>query len=53
MHVHVEREQQVEGGEVERPYTVKFERADSDWGSAEKGDVELGRMEDVSFNEKI
>lgn len=53
MHVHVEREQQVEVGETERPYTVKFDRADSDWSSAEKGDVELGRLEDVSINEKI
>ncbi|BGP12043.1 hypothetical protein JCM10049v2_007963 [Rhodotorula toruloides] len=53
VHVHVEREQQVEVGETERPYTVKFDRADSDWSSAEKGDVELGRLEDVSINEKI
>ncbi|BGP28236.1 hypothetical protein Rt10032_c24g6700 [Rhodotorula toruloides] len=53
LHVHVEREQQVEVGEAERPYTVKFDRADSDWGSAEKGDVELGRLGDVSMNEKI
>lgn len=57
VHVGVEQERRVD--EIEpsvasaRPYTVKFERVESDWNGGEKGDLELGRLEDVHLDEKL
>ncbi|BGP04164.1 hypothetical protein RTBOTA2_006761 [Rhodotorula toruloides] len=57
VHVAVEQERRVD--EIEpsvasaRPYTVKFERVESDWNGGEKGDLELGRLEDVHLDEKL
>ncbi|KAJ8291387.1 hypothetical protein OF846_005410 [Rhodotorula toruloides] len=57
VHVAVEQERRVD--EIEpsvaspRPYTVKFERVESDWTGGEKGDLELGRLEDVHLDGKL
>lgn len=51
IHVSAEHERGVDEVErsvtVSRPYTVKFERVESNWIGPEKGDLELGRLEDI------
>ncbi|BGP28237.1 hypothetical protein Rt10032_c24g6701 [Rhodotorula toruloides] len=56
VHVSVEQECTVEQNEQSvtspRPYTVKFVRVESDCTGAEKGDLELSRLENVQLDEK-